>query len=49
MKKIPHCELKNADRLTAAEMNRIHFGGDNSSPAASGRPRPGGADNGTRS
>ncbi len=30
MKKIPHPELKEATRLSAADMNRIHFGGTHS-------------------
>lgn len=30
MKKIPEPDLKNAQVLTPAEMNRIHFGGNHS-------------------
>lgn len=30
MKNIPHPDLKDAIRLSAADMNRIHFGGTHS-------------------
>lgn len=30
MKNIPHPDLKEATRLSAADMNRIHFGGTHS-------------------